>query len=56
MDQLIKEAVEDYGTDIVNAVTMAVNMSDADIAWSMFSDMELWDHVDCIEFLYFSGD
>lgn len=52
----IKQAIEDYGQDVVYEVRSVVEVSDPDGAWSMFQDMGMDLHVECIEFLYFEED
>lgn len=49
-----KEAIELYGQKIVSEVQDIVEMSDPDAAYSMFEDMGMFDHSECVEFLYFS--
>lgn len=50
---LIHDAMEDFGPDVVHEVQSIVEMSDPDGAWALFSDMGMSDHVECIEMLYF---
>lgn len=52
----IKQAIEDYGRDIVYEVRSIVEVSDPDGAWSMFQDMGMDLHAECVEFLYFEED
>jgi len=52
---LILEAVETFGEDVVAEVQNVVSISDPDGAWAMFSDMMMDDHVECVEMLYFEN-
>jgi len=52
-NEKIKDAITIYGKDIVTQVINLVNMSDADGVYSMYKDMEMDDHTECVEFLYF---
>lgn len=47
------EAVTVYGHQIVSEVISVVEMSDPDGAHSMFEDMELFEHAECVADLYF---
>jgi hypothetical protein len=49
----INEAITTYGADVVAEVRAAVALSDPDGAWAMFEDMGMFDHVACLEDLYF---
>lgn len=49
----INEAITTYGADVVGEVRAAVALGDPDGAWSMFEDMGMFDHVACLEDLYF---
>jgi len=51
---IVKEALELYGDKIVSEVREIVYMSDPDAAYSMFEDMGMFDHSECVDFLYFS--
>ena len=46
-------AVELFGREVVSEVNTAVDMSDTDGAYALFEDLNMFDHVECIEFLYF---
>jgi hypothetical protein len=52
----IKEAIENWGSQVVSEVRELVAVSDADGVWSMCQDMGMDDHVECIEFLFFEED
>jgi hypothetical protein len=49
----IKEAVENYGKEVVLDVLMTVSMSDPDGAYAMFEDMGQGLHSECVETLFF---
>jgi hypothetical protein len=49
----INEAIATYGYDVVAEVRAAVELGDPDGAWAMFEDMGMFDHVACLEDLYF---
>lgn len=51
--ELLKEAVELYGSTTVSEVIMVVESSDPDGAYSMFEDLGYFEHSECVEFLYF---
>lgn len=52
-EERLQRAIEEFGETIVQEVKDIVSMSDPDGAWSLFSDLEKYDHVECIEMLYF---
>lgn len=49
----IIEAIEIFGDDIVSEVRSLVSVSDPDGTYTMFQDMGMDDHAECVEFLYF---
>jgi hypothetical protein len=51
----IKEAIETFGYDVVSEVQTLVGVSDPDGCYSMFQDMGMEDHAECVEFLYFDN-
>jgi len=53
MKEKIQEARETFGDEILSEVLEVVQMSDADGAYSMFEDMGMFDHSECVEFIYF---
>lgn len=53
MEEKLAQAREIYGSDIVSTVTQLVEVSDLDGAWSLFQAEEMWEHAECLEFLYF---
>jgi hypothetical protein len=53
MSELEKQAIKDFGEGVVRMVIQAVELADPDMAWATFNDMEMFEHADCIEFLYF---
>lgn len=53
-NELLKEAIETYGINVVNDVRLVMELTnDADGAYSTFEDMLMFDHMECIEMLYF---
>lgn len=53
IQELVIEANELFGSDVVSEVMMAVQLADADFAYSHFEDMGMLEHAECVEFLYF---
>jgi hypothetical protein len=51
--ELLQEAIEEFGKQIVYEVTSIVEMADADGAYTMFEDMGMFDHAECVSMLYF---
>jgi hypothetical protein len=54
--ELIAEAVQQYGQNIVTQVMEVVAVSDADGAFAMFEDMGYYDHAEVVELLYFDNN
>ena len=50
---LLQEAIENFGEQIVHEVISVVDVSDPDGAYTMFEDMGLFDHAECVSMLYF---
>ena len=50
-----KEAIETYGPEIVAEVMNLVQMSDPDGCYTTFEDMGMFEHSECVEFLYFKN-
>lgn len=53
IQELVIEANELFGSDVVSEVISAVALADADFAYSHFDDMGMFEHAECVEFLYF---
>lgn len=53
-NELMKEAIEIFGNDVVYEVNEIVHLSDPDGAYAMFEDMGKYEHAECVEFLYFN--
>lgn len=53
MKEKIQEAKDTFGSDILSDVLLVVQMSDPDGAYSMFEDMGMFEHSECVEFIYF---
>jgi hypothetical protein len=49
----IAKAVEIFGSDVVSEVETLASVSDPDGCYTLFEDMEMYDHSSCVEFLYF---
>jgi len=54
-ENIEREAVSLYGEEVVSQVRETVEMSDPDAAYTMFEDMEMFEHSECVDFLYFSN-
>lgn len=52
--ELMKEAIDLYGNNVVNQVVEVVSVSDADGAFSMFEDLGYYDHAEVVSLLYFN--
>jgi hypothetical protein len=53
MKEKIEKAIFLFGKEVVSEVIELVSVSDPDGAWSLFSDMNLPTHQECVEYLYF---
>lgn len=51
--ELIQDAIECYGKELVSEVVSLVQMADPDGCYSMFQDMDMPDHAEVVEMLYF---
>jgi hypothetical protein len=47
-----EEAIELFGREVISEVDIAVDMADADGAYTLFEDLNMFDHADCVKFLY----
>jgi len=54
--ELIQQARQYFGDDVVIEVVSLVRMSDPDGVWSLYQDMGMEDHVECVEMLYFDNE
>lgn len=54
--EYLQEAMREWGTDVVNEALQLVNVSDPDGAYTTFEDQGLYEHADCVGFLYFGDD
>lgn len=54
--EILTEAEEIFGADLVETVVALVETSDPDGAWALFRDMGQDDHAECVEFIYFDLD
>ena len=52
--ELLEEANNIFGWNVVYQVKTVVEISDADGAYSHFQDIGKYNHADCVEFLYFN--
>ena len=53
--ELIKEAIELFGMQTVHEVISLEELSDADGIYCMFEDLGYYNHVECVEFLFFNN-
>jgi hypothetical protein len=51
-NDLITEAIDIFGSNVVSEVRAVVELSDVDGAYSTFRDLNKWEHAECVEFLY----
>jgi hypothetical protein len=51
--ELLKEAIEIFGKNLVHEVLEVVYLADADGAYTTFQDMGMDDHAECVEMLFF---
>lgn len=49
----LQQAIEDFGKGIVSEVRTIVQFADADGAYTTFQDQGMYEHAECVEFLYF---
>ena len=52
----IHEAVETFGLSVVQEVRMVVELADPDGAYTQFEDMGMFEHAECVAFLYFEEE
>ena len=52
----ILEAVENFGLSTVQEVRLMVNMADPDGAYTQFEDEGMFEHAECVAFLYFEEE
>lgn len=55
-DEKILKAVEEFGPNTVQEVKLLVDMADPDGAYTQFEDMYMFEHADCVAFLYFEEE
>jgi hypothetical protein len=48
-----KEAIECFGSEVVDLVESLVAVSDADDVWSLMAGQGMDEHQECVEMLYF---
>jgi len=53
--EILTEAEEIFGADVVETVVALVETSDPDGAWSLFKGQGMDEHVECVEFIYFEN-
>ena len=53
--EILTEAEEIFGSDVVETVVTIVETSDPDGAWALFRDQGMDEHVECVEFIYFES-
>jgi hypothetical protein len=49
----LTQAVENFGREVVAEVRTIVEFADADGAYTTFEDSGMFEHAECVEFLYF---
>lgn len=52
--ELIKEAIECFGAVKVAEVMDMVSVSDPDCMYSLYQDMNMDEHAECVEMLFFN--
>lgn len=52
--ELIQEAIQCFSSSVVNHVMEMVGCADPDCMYTLFQDMGMYDHADCVEFLFFN--
>lgn len=52
MASKVQEAIDLFGLDIVHQVEELVAVSDADGVYTMFEDMGMFEHAECVQYLY----
>lgn len=55
LPELVEEAKKMYGSEIVAEVIEMVGLADPDGAYTQYEDMGMFEHAECVEFLYFSN-
>lgn len=53
--ELLVEANDMFGSQVVSETMMVVQVADPDGAYSHFEDMGMFEHAECVEFLYFDN-
>ena len=54
--EVLTEAEEIFGWEVVETVVECVEVSDPDGAWSLFNGMDMDEHAECVEFIYFDTE
>ena len=54
--EVLSEAAEFFGWEVVETVVGCVEAADPDGAWALFKGMGMDEHVECVEFIYFEQD
>lgn len=49
----ILKAMEEYGKEVVSTVVEIVSVSDPDGAYVHFEDYGMYEHAECVEYIYF---
>jgi hypothetical protein len=49
----IAEAIKAYGREVVSMVLTMVSVGDADGCYTQFEDEGMYEHAECVEFIYF---
>ena len=53
LKELISEAIECFGSQTVSEVLETVHFADPDAAYTTYQDMNMDEHAECVEFLFF---
>lgn len=53
--ELLDDAIDCYGEEVVQSVIDMVEMSDPDGAYTTFEDFGWWEYAECLELLYFNS-
>ena len=51
--EVLSDAIECFGSQMVSEVLEMVNISDPDCMYSTYQDMNMDEHAECVEFLFF---
>ena len=52
--EVMQDAVQCFGSTVVHHVVEMVGCADPDCMYTLFQDMGMYDHADCVEMLFFN--